>query len=1067
MSKFTPIKKPLALVLSVIMCFACFVPAFASAEDKTTYVDENGVLHIYGEYSTEYKDASYSSIVVEDTGVLLGDITYDVPVTLVGTVYIAGEAKNNGTIKAGTFNKTVTNNGLIEGGTFNSEVNNKNGLIMGGVFENATIDNASGVLRGGVFNNCEIAVSRIGVYKGTFNGSTITLGAGGSIFGGTYDANCKIVAGSGSLGLDGGTYQCDISGMPQIKNGVFNGAVVNDGLIYGGTYNGTVTNNKEVKCYKTLEWPVFNGSVVNNGTISGAMFGDDSEVTGEGDVYVIVRMTNASGSVIDTTVFDASFKEGANVLESLKNWEKNKSANNWKIRTIAENYAAPVISDIAPDDTFGIHDDNVYVREPIWQIGNKVLEVRSDWNGQNPPAPAASYYDSVEVCPGATLSGGFFTRPVKNLGTITDGTFTNSVVNGSGRTISGGIFTGAVTNMEDAVISAGTFNGDIVNSGAISGADIIATDAPISIKNDGNGSVTGCAFTGDVTVNPDSSAKDKIAVPVKIYNTAADQEPQTVAEANYGKNIIEWLNEQIPENGGFSHKDGVAVDDTEIFDALKTYEFVKGFTYEFEWTGDPESGYTANFFVVQGGVRGDAQPATVIPYVHPATCTDDGYTLYTATINYNGADYTDEYRVAGDPATGHEYDDEHITWNWSETLDSCTAELACAVCGAVRTETADVVFKINTAADCQNEGVYTYTATVNIDGQQFQNAKDETIGKLEHTFDENVAPEWIWADDYSTAKVSLRCAVCGQDIETEAAVEKEEVPATCSAAGQTIYSASVTVLGKEYKDERIVAVPKLPHTYGDPGWTWQGFESAKATFTCSVCSETAVVDATIVKTTKDPSCTENGLNTYTATASINGADYTDVKTEEIPKLPHTYGDPTWVWEGDARAEAYFRCADCGHEQVVVDDSIESKVDKLPTCTEDGQITYTASVTFNGKDYPATREASIPKRHVDTGDNVTYDPGTPSTCTEKGYTAGTWCKDCNKWLTGHTEIELLPHTDEDDDGICDVCGENFDPTKNCDHICHKGGFLGFLWKILRVFYKLFRINPTCKCGAPHY
>lgn len=43
----------------------------------------------------------------------------------------------------------------------------------------------------------------------------------------------------------------------------------------------------------------------------------------------------------------------------------------------------------------------------------------------------------------------------------------------------------------------------------------------------------------------------------------------------------------------------------------------------------------------------------------------------------------------------------------------------------------------------------------------------------------------------------------------------------------------------------------------------------------------------------------------------------------------------------------------------------------------------------------------------------------------------------------------------------------DPTENCSHICHKDGFLGFLWKILRFFMKIFGIKPVCDCGALHY
>ena len=41
------------------------------------------------------------------------------------------------------------------------------------------------------------------------------------------------------------------------------------------------------------------------------------------------------------------------------------------------------------------------------------------------------------------------------------------------------------------------------------------------------------------------------------------------------------------------------------------------------------------------------------------------------------------------------------------------------------------------------------------------------------------------------------------------------------------------------------------------------------------------------------------------------------------------------------------------------------------------------------------------------------------------------------------------------------------TAPCEHMCHKDGFLGFLWNIINFFYKLFGLNPICECGAAHY
>ena len=41
------------------------------------------------------------------------------------------------------------------------------------------------------------------------------------------------------------------------------------------------------------------------------------------------------------------------------------------------------------------------------------------------------------------------------------------------------------------------------------------------------------------------------------------------------------------------------------------------------------------------------------------------------------------------------------------------------------------------------------------------------------------------------------------------------------------------------------------------------------------------------------------------------------------------------------------------------------------------------------------------------------------------------------------------------------------TDPCEHMCHRGGFLGFFWNIINFFNKLFDLNPICGCGAAHY
>lgn len=43
----------------------------------------------------------------------------------------------------------------------------------------------------------------------------------------------------------------------------------------------------------------------------------------------------------------------------------------------------------------------------------------------------------------------------------------------------------------------------------------------------------------------------------------------------------------------------------------------------------------------------------------------------------------------------------------------------------------------------------------------------------------------------------------------------------------------------------------------------------------------------------------------------------------------------------------------------------------------------------------------------------------------------------------------------------------DTDENCSCNCHKSGFMGFIWKIILFFNKLFKTNKTCACGVAHY
>ena len=115
-------------------------------------------------------------------------------------------------------------------------------------------------------------------------------------------------------------------------------------------------------------------------------------------------------------------------------------------------------------------------------------------------------------------------------------------------------------------------------------------------------------------------------------------------------------------------------------------------------------------------------------------------------------------------------------------------------------------------------------------------------------------------------------------------------------------------------------------------------------------------------------------------------------------------------------------------------------------------------------------------------DIVIDEAVAPKCGETGLTQGEHCTRCD-YKVEQEIVPALEHKDADGDYKCDNgCGHEFEkpapeeptpdtpdePTDDvCDHLCHKGGFMGFIWKIVKFFWKLFKMNPVCECGAAHY
>ena len=268
-----------------------------------------------------------------------------------------------------------------------------------------------------------------------------------------------------------------------------------------------------------------------------------------------------------------------------------------------------------------------------------------------------------------------------------------------------------------------------------------------------------------------------------------------------------------------------------------------------------------------------------------------------------------------------------------------------------------------------------------------------------------------------------------------------EVPATCEETGVKAHWVC-SVCSKLFSDAEgknettleALTIGVLGHDYGEAAWTWTGYESAKATFTCSRdASHVEEVTAAVTSEITTPaSCESTGVRTYTATVTFQGQTYTDTKTETLPAAGHAWGEPVWTWTGCSAAEASFACArDAGHVKVLPA-SITSEVTTQPGCSTEGVRTYTATVTLEGKNYTDTRTETLPSL----GHKTQLVGAKAATCTEDGYTGDEVCTVCGETVKKGEVIPAPGHKTQlvgakaatcTEDGytgdeVCTVCGE---------------------------------------------
>ena len=175
-------------------------------------------------------------------------------------------------------------------------------------------------------------------------------------------------------------------------------------------------------------------------------------------------------------------------------------------------------------------------------------------------------------------------------------------------------------------------------------------------------------------------------------------------------------------------------------------------------------------------------------------------------------------------ATGHNYE---VAWVWSLTpIDGyieATARFTCSNCDDFKSVSTKDISTQTVEATCSTPGKITYTATVTFNGTQYSNEREVSIPIIAHSYGE---AEWSWTGAEATA--TFKCTAC-QDEQTETAEISSRVTATCTEAGKTIYTATVSFNEQQYTDTKEVDAEALGHDFEDYACKRGDFDIRKPT----------------------------------------------------------------------------------------------------------------------------------------------------------------------------------------------------------------------------------------------
>ena len=244
--------------------------------------------------------------------------------------------------------------------------------------------------------------------------------------------------------------------------------------------------------------------------------------------------------------------------------------------------------------------------------------------------------------------------------------------------------------------------------------------------------------------------------------------------------------------------------------------------------------------------------------------------------------------------------------------------------------------------------------------------------------------------------------------EAHSMTEEVTTAATCTEEGLRTFTCEC---GYSYTE----TIEALGHGWSQPTFTFS--EDGKTATATRVCARdlahTETKDCTVTsEVTTEPTCTEPGVTTYTATVEFDGETYTDVTTRvDVEALGHAWSDPFFTFSENGKIAIALRvCAnDPTHTETKVC-TVTSEVTTEPTCTEPGVTAYTATVVFDGETYTETvTRSDLPATGHTPAEAVKENEVAPTCTAPGGYDAVVYCSVCGAELSReHVEYTALGH-----------------------------------------------------------